>query len=173
MTKKPLDTRQLVNSEEDFGTMYEANAPLIHRFMFWRTKDQMLADDLTSTVFEKAWRSRSSFKGGSVKAWLYKIAHNTLIDHWRKRKELVVEDITVFQVEDETLNLDKELDQELVIAQLQVALSKLPTDMQTLLKLRFVEGLSCRDVATKLNLSEANVRVIQYRALQKLRGYVR
>lgn len=172
MTKKSLDTRETLNSEEDFGSMYETNASSIHRFMFWRTKDQMLADDLTSTVFEKAWRSRKSFKGGSLKAWLYKIAHNTLIDYWRKRKDLLVKDMSTFQGEREAVDLDKALDQELVIAKLQVALAKLPDDMQTLLKLRFVEGLSSRDVATKLNLSEANVRVIQSRALRKLRGYM-
>ncbi|HXH27105.1 MAG TPA: RNA polymerase sigma factor, partial [Candidatus Acidoferrum sp.] len=87
MVQTPSPTSDAYSADA-FEAIYTANAPLIYNFMFWRTRDVMLAEDLTSHVFEKAWRMRTSFRGGSVQAWLYKIAGNTLIDHWRKKKEL-------------------------------------------------------------------------------------
>jgi RNA polymerase sigma-70 factor (ECF subfamily) len=172
MTKKSLPTNEMVDSEDQFETMYTSNKPLMYRFMFWRTKDEMLAEDLTSNVFEKAWRTRQSFKGGSTKAWLYRIAHTTLIDYWRKKKEVLGQDDVISQAVSDATDLDEALDQDLARAELQRALTKLPKDMRQVVYMRFIEGRSARDVATLLNISEANVRVIQYRALKKLRDYL-
>jgi RNA polymerase sigma-70 factor (ECF subfamily) len=172
MTKKSLPTNEMVDSEDQFETMYTSNKPLMYRFMFWRTKDEMLAEDLTSNVFEKAWRTRQSFKGGSTKAWLYRIAHTTLIDYWRKKKEVLGQDDVISQAVSDVTSLDEALDQDLARAELQRVLTKLPKDMRQVVYMRFIEGRSARDVATLLNISEANVRVIQYRALKKLRDYL-
>jgi RNA polymerase sigma-70 factor (ECF subfamily) len=141
--------------------------------MFWRTKDQMLAEDLTSNVFEKAWRTRQSFTGGSAKAWLYKIARTTLIDYWRKKKDVPDDGVVIDQAPSNAAELDEALDQSLAVAQLQKSLTKLPKEMYEVVQLRFMEGQSARQTAARLNLSEANVRVIQYRALKKLRNYLR
>lgn len=159
----------MADSSDEFEAMYESNASLIYRFMFWRTKNEMLAEDLTSSVFEKAWRSRDSFKGGSAKAWLHKIARNTLIDHWRRRPDLLVEDPASMEMVNEEAELGETLDQEILAKNLRRALAKLPEDMRQVLELRFINGLSARQVGQELSLSEANVRVIQYRALRKLR----
>lgn len=173
MARKTLNTDEMADPSDEFEAMYEANAPLIYRFMFWRTKDKMLAEDLTSNVFEKAWRSRGNFKGGSAKAWLHSIARNTLIDHWRKRKDLPVEDPTSLAVTSEEIGLGEALDQEILIGELERAVSKLPRDMRRVVELRFIDGLSARQAGEKLGLSEANVRVIQYRALSKLRDHLK
>src|ERR1700722_7153722 len=92
MPRRTLDTSEMADANEGFEGIYKSNADLIYRFMFWRTKDKMTAEDSTSNVFEKAWRMRGSFKGGSATAWLHRIAHNTLIDHWRKRKDATIDD---------------------------------------------------------------------------------
>src|ERR1700722_5192744 len=96
MAKKSLPTSEMIDSTDQFEVMYTSNKPLIYRFMFWRTKDEMLAEDLTRNVFEKTWRTRANFNGGSAKAWLYRIAHTTLIDYWRKNKE-IPDDNTISQ----------------------------------------------------------------------------
>lgn len=152
--------------------MYESNAPLIYRFMFWRTKDSMLSQDLTSNVFEKAWRTRNSFTGGSTKAWLYRIARTTLIDYWRKKKEISDDGTITSQVISDSPDMSEALDQSLELEELHKALLKLPAEMYEVVRLRFIEGLSTRDVAEELDISEGNVRIIQYRALKKLRGYI-
>lgn len=173
MAKKSLPTSEMIDSSESFEDIYKSNAPLIYRFMFWRTKDQMLAEDLTSNVFEKAWRTRKSFTGGSAKAWLYKIARTTLIDYWRKKKEVSDDGVVINQAVSNAAEPDEALDQSMAAAELQKALAKLPKEMHEVVRLRFLEGESARVAAARLNISEANVRVIQYRALKKLRNYLR
>jgi RNA polymerase sigma-70 factor (ECF subfamily) len=171
MTKKSLPTSEMIDSADQFEDMYTSNQPLIYRFMFWRTKDEMLSEDLTSNVFEKAWRTRKNFTGGSSKAWLYRIAHTTLIDYWRKSKEISDDDAISRAVSD-TAELDVALDQSMEVAKLQKALTKLPNDMRQVVDFRFIQGQSARETAKQLGISEANVRVIQYRALKKLRKHL-
>jgi RNA polymerase sigma-70 factor (ECF subfamily) len=172
MAKKTLPTSEMADPSEDFEALYESNAPLIYRFMFWRTKDRMLAEDLTSHVFEKAWRSRASFKGGSAKAWLHRIARNTLVDHWRKRQELLVEDPAVLDIASQEKQPGEIMDLEILADDLRSALSLLPKDMRQVVESRFIDGLSARQTGQKLGITEANVRVIQYRGLRKLREHM-
>lgn len=171
MSKEPLDTIEMLDSTDSFEVAYETHARSIFNFLFWRTKDVHLSEDLTSSTFEKAWAHRKSFHGGSERAWLYKIAHNALIDHWRKSKELVMGDVESLQ-EDAALSAAEILDKNLELEKLQRAVDMLPSEMKAVIRLRFIEDLSCRQVADKLGLTESNVRVIQYRALKKLKGYL-
>lgn len=169
MGKESLHNTDMLESSEDFETAYETYANDVYRFMLWRTQNNELSQDLTSHVFEKAWRARTSFQGGSVKAWLYRIARNTLVDHWRKKQELIVEDTDTLQeniVNDDTAEA---LDKEAELQKLRQAIAGLPTEMRAVVKLRFISNLSSREVAKQLHMSEGNVRVIQYRALKKLR----
>ena len=160
------------DTSEDFESLYEANKPLIYRFMFWRTKDEMLAQDLTSNVFEKAWRTRKSFTDGSSKAWLYRIARTTLIDYWRKKKEVPDDGTLASKVVSDMAELGEVFDRTLAVEELHKAVMKLPVEMYEVVRLRFIEGKSARETADHLHISEANVRVIQYRALKKLRSYL-
>ena len=172
MGRKPLPKEPMDETSEDFEHIYRANQPLIYRFMFWRTKDDMLAQDLTSSVFEKAWRTRKSFTGGSSKAWLYRIARTTLIDYWRKRKDINDDEAVAAQADERMLDVGEELDRSLAAAELYKALAQLPKDMHEVVRLRFIDGKSARETAIELGISEGNVRVIQYRALKKLRNYL-
>jgi len=169
MGKRSLSTSGMLHSAEDFEAMYESNAPLIYRFMFWKTQDQALSQDLTSSVFEKAWKTRANFTSGSPKAWLYRIARTTLIDYWRKKKDISVDDTMTNELMSDDSSLDEVLDYDAMITTLQSAVNTLPKEMRTIVQLRFVEGLSSKQVAARLGMSEANVRVIQHRALRKLR----
>lgn len=160
----------MLDSTDNFEAVYESNERSIYRFLYWRTKNVQLAEDLTSSVFEKAWRSWGSFHGGSVRAWLYRIARNVLIDHWRKKKDLLVDDADSMHEEATGPSISETLDQDVLLQKLQKALDTLPSDMHSVITLRFIDGLSCKQVAEKLSLGESNVRVIQYRALRKLRS---
>ena len=161
------------DTPDDFDNLYKSNAPLIYRFMFWRTRDEMLAQDLTSNVFEKAWRTRKNFKGGSARAWLYRIAHTTLIDYWRKKKDLPADELTISRIVSDAPELDITLDLNIAIADMRKAVRKLPDEMRGVIECRFIQDLSARETAIQLGISEANVRVIQYRALKKLRSYLK
>ena len=80
MDDEPLDTQEMIESSDDFADVYRTHSPAIYRFLLWRTKDSMLSEDLTGDVFMRAWRARRRFHGGSVQAWLYRIARNALTD---------------------------------------------------------------------------------------------
>jgi RNA polymerase sigma-70 factor (ECF subfamily) len=170
MAGKPLPNKDMLESEEDFGIAYEANARPIYRFFYWRTRDAQLSEDLTSGVFEKAWRSRDSFKSGSTRAWLYRIARNLLIDHWRAKKDvpLTNEDIVLSEAE----HVSETLDKQMMAKRLHQALDKLPAEVRLVVHLRFIEGLSVKQAARVTGLSESNIRVVQFRALKKMRKYL-
>ncbi len=167
MDGKSLPTKDMLKPEEDFGVAYEAYAEPLYRFFYWRTRDTKLSEDLTSTVFEKAWRSRSSFHSGSLRPWLYRIARNLLIDHWRVKKDVLMtnEDSLVNPTDDASETLDKQM----MVERLHEVLDKLPFEMHSVVYLRFMEGLSSQQISRILGISESNVRVIQYRALKKMR----
>jgi RNA polymerase sigma-70 factor (ECF subfamily) len=168
MTNEPLDNNEMLESTDNFEAAYESHAKAVYKFLFWRTKDVQLSEDLTSSTFEKAWASRKSFHGGSDLAWFYRIARNVLIDHWRKKKEIFVEDIDVLQ-DDVGPSAGELLDKKAQLQDLRNALDTLPAEMHKIIAMRFIEGQSCRQVADTMNLSESNVRVIQFRALKKLK----
>lgn len=169
MARKPLAKGGMIDSPDDFAEVYKDQAPLIYRFMFWRTRDAMLAEDLTSHVFEKAWRKRGSYHGGSVRAWLHMIARNTLIDHWRRVSNVPLDDSLEANLASDQTAPAEVIDGELEAKRLRRAVWKLPAPMRAVVELRFIEGLSGRQTAFRLGLSEANARVIQYRALRKLK----
>lgn len=171
MDDEPLNTKGMTDSADEFEAAYNDYGQSIYRFLLWRTKDAELSEDLTSSVFEKAWRSRRNFHGGSMRAWLYRIARNMLIDHWRRKHDVPLEDVDTV-VEPAASNMDAALDAEREAAHLQTAMRQLPEVMRLVVEARFIKGQSCKETAAQLGLSEANVRVIQYRALRKLRGYL-
>ena len=167
MPKKPLSTTATTNAEEKFKTMFENYYKPIYRFLLWRTRDRHLSEDLTSVVFEKAWYSRDKFDGVSPQAWLYKIARNALIDYWRLKKSVPLENED--RLESKDSEIGEVMDANLRLESLRHALTKLPAEMRTIITLRFIEGISAKEVGERLHISEGNVRVIQYRALKQLR----
>lgn len=165
-------TRAQNGDEEAFGKIYDAYFDPIFRFIFFRTSHHETAEDLTEEVFIKAYRSLGGLHGGEEKlqGWLYTIARHTVIDHYRKHTT----DHTVPLEELEALPdyaptaldmLSLEADQQILVS----ALQKLPGDQQAVIKLRFIEGFEITEIAAMLEKSEGNVRIIQFRALQKLR----
>lgn len=64
-----------------FDHAYQSYADKIYRFLYWQTRDQALAEDLTGEAFSRAWSRRQTFRDGSVQAWLFQLARNLLIDY--------------------------------------------------------------------------------------------
>jgi RNA polymerase sigma-70 factor (ECF subfamily) len=170
MAREQLTSNDMLESAEDFGSAYETYAEPIYKFFYWRTQNRALSEDLTSSVFEKAWRSRGSFKTGSARAWLYRIARNLLIDHWRLRKDVALDDQDSLASEAESISTI--FDKQLLAERAHQALAKLPPTMRVVINLRFIEGMSSKKVARITGHSESNVRVIQYRALKRLRKHL-
>lgn len=127
---------------------------------------------MTETVFIKAWNNLPKFgkkdKGINFRAWLFRIAHNLLVDYYRKQKnESSLEEI--YQKSDKSAPLLAKLEKTEEQVLLQKAISTLDERSQRVLISRFVIGMSHKDTSQSLGLTENNIRLIQFRALKKLR----
>lgn len=147
--------------------MYNQYADDIYRFIFVHVRDVEIAEDLTADTFTNAWKNIEKFDGKQPRPWLYTIARNKLNDHWRKKPTIPLDDEIEIPSELEAveITLDRKTEQRRIIK----AVNTLPRDMKSVVTLRFLQGYSVREAGEALELSESNVRVIQYRALKKLK----
>jgi len=169
------DERQLVLKAQDgdaeaFGRIYDGYVERIYRFVFFRVDDQQTAEDLTSQVFLKAWSNldRFEFTRTPYIAWLYTIAHNTVIDHYRTRKvTTALEDVQLSQPDDAEA-VENQIDLTVEMQTIKAAMQSLTEDQQQVLHLRFIEGMSNTEIAQQLGKREGAIRALQMRGLQAL-----
>lgn len=147
--------------------MYETYADDIYRFLFVHVRDVEIAEDLTADTFTKAWKNIRGYDFKHPRGWLYAIARNTLTDYWRKKKPLPLDE--EIELPDDSPGQDEIMDKKLERIRIARAVSRLPKDMKSVVNLRFMQGYSVRQTAEALKLTEANIRVIQYRALKKMK----
>lgn len=149
-----------------FGRLYDAAVERIYRYIFFRVTDVETAQDLTSEVFLKAWQNLRRYRpGGPFVAWLYTIARNTVIDHYRTRRPSVSLDQTVIK---QDAGLDEELDLQYDVETLQEAMRHLTEEQREVLTLRFIAELDTPAISRQMRKSEGAIRALQMRALQAL-----
>lgn len=174
-SKGPLDNeddivrRAIKRDATSFGYLYEFYLDRIYRYVYYRVGSAGEAEDLAEMVFLKAWEAIDRFepRGAPFAAWLYRLAHNLVVDHYRgKRPTIPLEEMG----EAEKLDHDVEaiVEESLDAEEVREAIRRLRPEFQHLIALRFVEGLSHSEVAQIIGKSEGATRVIQHRALQAL-----
>ena len=91
ISEHDLISRAQKGDAEAYGDLYEHYLDTIYRYIYYRVHNHQDAEDLTETVFLKAWQSLPNYRIGKTPfvAWIYRIAHNMVIDHHRTRKETV------------------------------------------------------------------------------------
>ena len=154
-----------------FGALYDHYQPMIYRFVFIKVGRREDAEDITHQVFLSAWQNIKNYKdlGHPFSSWLYQIARNQVIDHYRARKN----DVSIEKIDPEyfiipaTVNFD--LSQKFEIEKVQVALQKLKPEYQDVVIMRFVEDLPLKEVAAAIKKTEGAVKLIQHRAIQELK----
>ena len=175
-SRMPLpNERQLVlqaqeGNSEAFGELYDAYMERIYRFVYFRVEDQQTAEDITSQVFLKAWNNldRFSFSRTPYLAWLYTIAHNAVIDHYRTRKVTTAIDDVQLSQQDHAEAVENDIDLSAEMKLVKEALTLLTDDQQKVLTLKFIEGLSNHEIARHLGKREGAIRALQMRGLQAL-----
>lgn len=168
--EEELVARAQAGNADAFGDLYEMHLDAIYRYVYYRVGGKAQAEDLTETVFLKAWESLDSYERTNVPfiAWLYRIAHNAVVDYYRTRKsELPLE--TQFHLPDQRTGPEEQLRWNEEVETLTAAMARLKPVYQQVLILRFISGLDHAATAKIVGRSEGAVRVIQYRALKKLR----
>jgi len=170
LNEEALVRRAANGDAEAFGELYVRHLDEIYRFVFYKVGNEKRAEDLTEQVFLKAWEAIGDYesRGYPLSSWLYRIAHNAVVDHYRTRKDESPLDPIAFSLADESLGPEETLMKKREVSRLLEALAELSEEKQQLIFLRFVEGLSHARVARILDKSEGACRVMQHRALASL-----
>ena len=148
---------------------FERYYPAVFRYFRYRGADPETANDLASSTFEQALKNLSSYDPhkGQIQTWLFAIAHNLGINHWKAEKQTAPLD------DDLPIPDDPPLEQGLILIQdkeqVLQALQFLDLRAREILALKFGGLLSNRQIARLTNLTESNVGVILYRSILKLR----
>jgi RNA polymerase sigma-70 factor (ECF subfamily) len=164
-----LVARAVNGNADAFGDLYEMHVSAIYRYIRYRVTDPQDARDMADEVFLKAWSVLSGYRPGDTpfRGWLYRIAHNLVVDHYRSRRE--VEPLSGRDdLEDEMPDPERQLVRKEEVERLAGSIARLPPDYQQVLVLRYIEGLSTSQVAAILKRSDGAVRVLLHRALKKL-----
>ncbi|GAB4009484.1 sigma-70 family RNA polymerase sigma factor [Nocardioides ultimimeridianus] len=156
---------------EAFGLLYDHYQSSVYRFLYYRTRSSVVAEDLTSETFFRALRNMSSFRwqGKDFGAWLMTIARNLATDHFkagRTRLELTTEDMGAH--DDATEGPESAVLASLTNEILLEALTKLPTEQRDCLIMRFLQGLSIAETAQALGRSDGAIKQLQLRGVRNL-----
>jgi RNA polymerase sigma-70 factor (ECF subfamily) len=169
--------KQAQNGDQHaFGELYEAHAPAIFRYLYAHLDSLMDAEDLTGEVFLKAWQSLPKYteRGVPFLAFLFRIARNTLVDHYRQNHHYEAKDPEELDgyKADGTSEPGELVSKQIEHQQILRVLSQLRPDYQSVLSLRFIGELSPDETAKVMNRSVGAVRVLQHRALAALREMI-
>ncbi len=163
-----LIARSSEGDADAFGELYDRFQPEILRYLVHRVRDRETAEDLAQQVFLKAWQAipRYEQRGLPFKAWLYRMAHNQMVDHYRTHRP--TSDLEGVDVPE-----DAEAEQRVLEAErnerLSAALDRLSEDHRRVLVLRFLMEKPAREIGEIMERKEVTVRGLQMRALRALR----
>jgi RNA polymerase sigma-70 factor (ECF subfamily) len=151
--------------------LYRRYSNAIFRYVYYRLGDQALAEDVVSDVFVRALEALPGYQdtGRPFAAWLYRIAHARVVDHYRRHGR------RQFTPLDERLAAGEEADPQQLATHRDAsyrawqAMNDLTEDQQQVLSLRFIAGYSTREAAEVLGKTEGAVKALQHRALASLR----
>jgi len=169
--EEQLVAHALTGDETAFGDLYEYYLDDIYQYIYYRINCRREAEDLSEGVFLRAWKAldENPPRKGAFRLWLYRIAHNAVIDHYRARKELVGLEVAA-EIPDPIAGPEETATGRENIAELRRAMQLLSEDQQEVLICRFITGLSHSETAAIMARSEQAVRALQYRAIVGLRN---
>jgi RNA polymerase sigma-70 factor (ECF subfamily) len=152
--------------------LYEENFDKIYRYVVLKIGDRTEAEDMTQQVFLNALKSISSyrFKGMPFSSWLYRIAHNQVVDYYRKKsKQATVPLDESLPIPDAGDDPERLAEKKMEINELIVATRHLTEAQQEVISLRFAAELSIAEVAGVMGRSEGAVKALQHSAIVALR----
>jgi len=159
---------------EAFGRIYDEYVRKIYRFIYFKVASAELAEDLTSEAFLKAWQYLKEKRDvPHLQALLYSVARSVVIDHYRSEarcrndvslEEAMTNDLVVAGSEKLLRDVDTGIDMTKVIEKLR----GLKDEYREVIVMKYLDGLSTKEISSALGKSSANVRVILHRATKAL-----
>lgn len=156
---------------EAFGKIYDNLVDSLYRYVFYKVDDKDEIEDILESLFLKVWQNLKKYKeqkGLYFKAWVFRIAHNLVIDYYRTYREHASLDPRFSdnsKESDPTVLTRQTLNNEF----LKEAMEKLKKKHQQIIIYKFINDFSNKEIAQILKKSEGSVRIMQFRALKALK----
>lgn len=153
-----------------FSSLYRDSVQAIFRYIYHRVNDRHLAEDFTADVFTRALKGLGDYQdqGKPFIAWLYRIAHDRVVDYYRRRDRRPVES----DLDEEPIPVSENLDEGILRRQaadaLREAITGLTDEQQQVVILRFIHGYRIEKVATIMDKNPNAIKALQHRALRSL-----
>ncbi len=176
------EVKQLVQAAQQYDDraltrVYQLYADRIFRYIFFRLGERGRAEELTGEVFVRFLESVGEFRLGvqghslALTGWIFRIAHNLIIDEYRRQKVRNEVDLPSYDGDELVDNVLPE-DLHLTRADLQLGLKQLTDEQQTVILLRFEEGMTSAEIARILGKTETAIKALQRRGLAALARYL-
>jgi RNA polymerase sigma-70 factor, ECF subfamily len=176
MEEKPMKndspTQFAPLDRQTFQSFYQENLGTIYRYVYRKVGNREEAEDLTSKIFMKAIRSIDNARNPQyIRNWLFQVARTTIADYWRAYYRLPTSSLEMLleagwdgpiENEDEPFELSNSTED-----YVQRLLQALPERHREVLTCRFLLGLSIRETAVQMGVTEANAKTTQFRALKR------
>jgi RNA polymerase sigma-70 factor, ECF subfamily len=160
--------------QKAFGTLYELYYSPIFRYVAFRIKDSGDIDDIVQVIFMKVLKSlpRMTLTHETPLPFFYTVARNTIIDHWRKKKTVHIENSEALfgeipDIKDSPL---ESVEKKESAKSIRESIQELSPDQQEVLTLRFINELSNKEISKVMDKTEVAIRQLQSRALRVLRS---
>lgn len=170
-SERPLVDAAKTGDEQALSELYLLYFPRVYRYILARTGNQHDAEDLAEEVFMRVLEAidRFQWREAPFSAWLFRIAHNAVISQRRKetargRTGPLIDGLPV-----DTAGPEELVESRLVLNEVLEAAQRLPEAQRQVIALRFTAGLSVAETAQAMGKGEGNVKVIQHKAIVKLR----
>ncbi len=166
---KVLEVRAKGGDKDAFSKLYLKHFDSIYRYVFFRVNmNRQDAEDMTETVFLKAWEKIEGFdeEKAGFRPWIYKIARNLIVDFYRNNKKTTRLSALII---DERENVEQKVLGKIESDEILKAISQLSEEQKEVVVMKFIEGLKNGEISKVLGKKEEAVRSLQYRALKKLK----
>ena len=173
--KKPNNLDSLVSAaacgdQKAYEMLFNEFFPKISRFVALRVENRPVAEDLTADIFVKVWETlQEKQEVSSFYNWIFTIARNKIIDHWRTKKTYsdIFELENLLEYED---NVVEAIDLTIASKKFLQVLDQLSADQQQVIRLKFLENLDNAEIAAIMDKTPGTIRVIQHRAICELKN---
>jgi RNA polymerase sigma-70 factor, ECF subfamily len=164
-----LVERACQGQAEAVAELYRLHAPAIFRYFYFRVQERTVAEDLTGEVFVKMIEGlpRYQERGHPITAWLFRIAHDRMVDYRRRAALRLTEPLSETHTAPEP-DTEAQAVERAERERLRELMGLLTDEQRTVIQLRFIEGYSLEDCARMLHKSTGAIKSLQHRALHQL-----
>lgn len=169
----PPHTKKAQHMEKDFLVAFDEHSDALFRHCFLRLRDREIAKDVVQETFAKTWDYLSKGKKvDHMRAFLFRVANNLIVDTTRRKRSVSLDNMIEadgFEVKDETTTDPGNISDARMAVKLLESLDEI---YRIVVSMRFIDGLTPKEIAQALNISENVVSVRLYRGVERLKSIV-